>query len=99
MKCIITGCRFIDVDKAHVWGDLYDDADDYIFVCCMDGPSLASSPAWDFSDPGHHLTNEKRIYAHNSNWFEKRGVLIIRKEDCGTNESAWAHIQEGKKRG
>ena len=87
INCIITGCNLLSGDMGTSHGDLWEGDTFYIFnAVCSGGDAMV----WDYEIQG--LRPGLFIPAGQS-FFERRGVLIIPKENCQLNEEAKEYIR------
>lgn len=86
MKCIITGCAFLEEGgTASLWGDLFEEGDCYIFNGPVDG-------RWDYNRIPPPEIKQVR-YTGSYHFFERRGIVVVPKKDCALNHAAREYLK------
>lgn len=88
-RVIATGCGFrADTDEfPHVrviWGDLWQLNDTFI----LNGVVKGFDADWLYGEEAHRLVRQGKnmlILNKDKQFFERRGVIVVRQEDCSLN--------------
>jgi hypothetical protein len=88
-RCIITGCALINPEDGnlHVWGDLHEQGDQYIFNGCR---GVGGDPLW---NPEPLPPHTKIIQLLDDNhYFERQAIFVVDKEYAELNPLAESYI-------
>ena len=90
MNCIITGCSLVLQPGLYcAWGDLFELGDCYIFNANTKGPHYDT--AWSNVLPPELI--KQVLYESDFAPFERRGVVVMRQEDCRLNQAAQDYVE------
>lgn len=93
MTCIIAGCALVD-DGANrtVWGDLWRIGDAWVFNAV---PGPKGEAAWQYGAPVPNTMRQLVIdqNARVSNYFERRGVIVLAEKEAKLNPAAEAYLK------
>lgn len=88
-ECVITGCALYSPEEGKsVWGDLHQLGGVWIFNAVLDEHMEAR---WEHGVPEDWL---KVVQCRGTNYFERRGVIVVAIGDAWLNDAAWAHLNQ-----
>lgn len=92
-RCIITGCNFVDpFSNRYLIGDLYQiNHDTFAFA----GNQQNGSALWLYGEVnGHNSPRSISLKPAGANYFEKRGVVVLSRDQFDFNEAAAEYVKE-----
>lgn len=88
-ECIIKGCCMVAA-HGYCHGDLHQLGDVYIFNAALEN----GETNWQHG----HIYADKVVYVGDPDRsFERRGVIIVHKNDCTMNDAALAHLEDSRR--